>query len=99
MDNIFITLIVWLLAFVACITLVEVVCLAFRQIEALWNKDNDEFNRLTTPYDIASLEALRDFGIPEDVFEKTWGELKDSNPDALPYDVYLYFRNCNEKGL
>jgi hypothetical protein len=72
------------------------VALAVRQGKALLKGNQDEFDRLTTPYDIAALMARRDFGIREEVFELTWNELKESHPDALPYDVYLYFRNGNK---
>jgi hypothetical protein len=72
------------------------VALAVRQGKALLKGNQDEFDRLTTPYDIAALMARRDFGIRKEVFELTWNELKESHPDALPYDVYLYFRNGNK---
>jgi hypothetical protein len=69
------------------------VALAVRQGKALLEGNQDEFDRLSTPYDIAALMALRDFKVKEEVFELTWNELKESRPDALPYDVYLYFKN------
>lgn len=72
------------------------VALAVRQGKALLKGNQDEFDRLTIPYDIAALMALRDFGIREEVFELTWNELKEAHPDALPYDVYIYFRNGNK---
>ena len=70
--------------------------LAVRQGRALLKGDQTEFDRLSIPYDIAALMALRDFGIREEVFELTWNELKESQPNALPYDVYLYFKNGNK---
>ena len=69
------------------------VALMVRQGKALLEGNQDEFDRLSTPYDIAALMALRDFKVKEEVFELTWNELKESRPDALPYDVYLYFKN------
>lgn len=72
------------------------VALAVRQGKALLEGNQDEFDRLSTPYDIAALMARRDFGVKEEVFELTWNELKESHSDALPYDVYLYFKNENK---
>lgn len=69
------------------------VALAVRQVKALLKGNQDEFNRLSTPYDIAALMALRDFKVKEEVFELTWNELKEARPDAVPFDVYLYFKN------
>lgn len=69
------------------------VALAVRQGKALLEGNQEEFDRLSTPYDIAALMALRDFKVEEEVFELTWNELKESRPDAVPFDVYLYFKN------
>lgn len=55
--------------------------------------DWDEFYRLNTTYEDAEFLAQKDFGVDSDVFELTWNELKESNPSALPYDVYTYFKN------
>ena len=67
--------------------------LALRQGKALLEGNQEEFDRLSTPYDIAALMARRDFGVEEEVFELTWNELKESRSDAVPFDVYLYFKN------
>lgn len=82
-----------LIGVIAAIALVSVCVLAVRQVIAYTKGDQNEFDRLTTPYDVAALMALRDFGVKEEVFELTWNELKESQPNALPYDVYLYFKN------
>lgn len=82
--------------FAAAVILYGMCALAVRQGKALLKGNQDEFDRLSIPYDIAALMALRDFGIREEVFELTWNELKESRPDALPYDVYIYFRNGNK---
>lgn len=78
---------------VVAMILYAIFALTVRQGKALHKGDYDEFDRLTIPYDMAALMALRDFGISEEVFELTWNELKESRPDAVPYDVYRYFKN------
>lgn len=80
----------------AAVILYAIFALTVRQGKALLKGNQDEFDRLTIPYDMAALIALRDFGIREEVFELTWNELKESHPDAVPYDVYIYFRNGNK---
>lgn len=87
------TLLVFVVGIVAAVMFYCMVALALRQGKALLEGNQDEFDRLSTPYDIAALMARRDFGVKEEVFELTWNELKESRPDALPYDVYLYFKN------
>lgn len=77
----------------AAVMLYCMVALAVRQVKALLEGNQDEFDRLSTPYDIAALMARRDFGVKEEVFELTWNELKEAHPDAVPFDVYLYFKN------
>lgn len=91
-----ITIIAIVVGIAAAVMFYSMVALTVRQGKALLKGNQDEFDRLTTPYDIAALMALRDFGVKEEVFELTWNELKESHPDALPYDVYLYFRNGNK---
>ena len=90
------TIIVIVVDIAAAVMFYCMVALAVRQGKALLKGDQDEFDRLSIPYDIAALMALRDFGIREEVFELTWNELKESQPNALPYDVYIYFRNGNK---
>ena len=90
------TIIVFVIGIAAAVMFYCMVALAVRQGKALLKGDQNEFDRLSTPYDIAALMALRDFGIREEVFELTWNELKESQPNALPYDVYIYFRNGNK---
>lgn len=79
----------------AAVILYAIFALTVRQGKALLKGNQDEFDRLTIPYDMAALITLRDFEIREEVFELTWNELKESQPNALPYDVYIYFRNGN----
>ena len=90
------TIIAIVLGIAAAVMFYCMVALALRQGKALLEGNQDEFDRLSTPYDIAALMALRDFGVKEEVFELTWNELKESQPNALPYDVYIYFRNGNK---
>jgi uncharacterized membrane protein len=87
------TAIIVIVGIAAAVMFYCMVALAVRQGKALLEGNQDEFDRLSTPYDIAALMALRDFKVKEEVFELTWNELKESRPDALPYDVYLYFKN------
>lgn len=77
----------------AAVMLYCMVALMVRQGKALLDGNQDEFDRLSIPYDIAALMAQRDFGVEEEVFELTWNELKESRSDAVPFDVYLYFKN------
>lgn len=86
-------IIVFVLGIAAAVMLYTIFALAIRQVKALLKGNQDEFDRLSTPYDIAALMALRDFGIHEEVFELTWNEIKEARPDAVPFDVYLYFKN------
>lgn len=90
------TIFVFAAGIIAAVMFYCMVALAVRQGKALLKGNQDEFDRLSIPYDIAALMALRDFGIREEVFELTWNELKESQPNALPYDVYIYFRNGNK---
>lgn len=89
-----------ILSFVAgvivTVILYAIFALAVRQGKALLKGDQDEFDRLSIPYDVAALMALRDFGIKEEVFELAWNEHKETYPNAVPYDVYLYFKNGNK---
>lgn len=90
------TTIIVIVGIAAAVMFYCMVALAVRRGKALLKGNQDEFDRLTTPYDIVALMALRDFGIREEVFELTWNELKEAQPNALPYDVYIYFRNGNK---
>lgn len=87
------TIIVFVIGIAAAVMFYCMVALAVRQGKALLKGDQNEFDRLSTPYDIAALMALRDFKVKEEVFELTWNELKEARPDAVPFDVYLYFKN------
>ena len=87
------TIIVFVIGIAAAVMFYCMVALALRQVKALLEGNQDEFDRLSTPYDIAALMALRDFKVKEEVFELTWNELKEAHPDAVPFDVYLYFKN------
>lgn len=80
----------------AAVILYAIFALTVRQGKALLKGDQDEFDRLSIPYDVAALMSLRDFGIEEEVFELTWNELKESCPNAVPYDIYIYFKNRNK---
>lgn len=71
-----------------------------RSIRSAWASlrgDWDEVYRLNTTYEDAELLAQKDFKVDPDVFELTWNEMKESNPSALPYDVYIYFRSIYGK--
>lgn len=85
-----------LIGVVAAIALISACILAVRQMIAYIKGDQDEFNRLTLPYDVVEAMVLRDFGIKEEVFELAWNEHKETYPNAVPYDVYLYFKNGNK---
>lgn len=87
------TIIVFVIGIAAAVMFYCMVALAVRQGKALLKGDQNEFDRLTIPYDVAALMALRDFKVKEEVFELTWNELKASRSDAVPFDVYLYFKN------
>ena len=87
------TIIVFVIGIAAAVMFYCMVALAVRQGKALLKGNQDEFDRLSIPYDIAALMALRDFKVKEEVFELTWNELKEARPDAVPFDVYLYFKN------
>lgn len=74
---------------IAAIALISACVLAVRQVIALVKGDQNEFDRLTTPYDVAEMMAEKDFGISPRVFEFMWNDLKAVHPDALPLDLYL----------
>lgn len=78
-----------LIGVVAAIALVSACVLAVRQVIAHIKGDQDEFDRLTLPYDVVEAMAQRDFGISPEVFELAWNDLKAARPDALPWDLYL----------
>lgn len=86
-------IIVFIVGIAAAVMFYCMIALTVRQGKALLEGNQDEFDRLSTPYDIAALMARRDFGVKEEVFELTWNELKESRSDAVPFDVYLYFKN------
>lgn len=86
----------WGLGIVACLVFIGMLGLSVRQIIALCKKDELEFTRLTTPYEIAEMEALRDFKVPSKIFQKYWDSIKDE-PGALPYDAYLLIKRDFEK--
>ena len=96
MNNIFINILMWGLGAVSCVVFIGMLGLAVRQIIALCKKDELEFTRLTTPYEIAEMEALRDFKVPSKIFQKYWDSIKDE-PGALPYDAYLLIKRDFEK--
>lgn len=78
------------LTFVAvAVVLVSLCVLAVRQMITLVKGDQNELDRLTTPYDIAEMMAEKDFGVSPRVFELMWNDLKAVRPDALPLDLYL----------
>ena len=90
------TILLFVAGIAAAVILYGMFALAVRQGKALLKGNQDEFDLLTISYDVAALMAQRDFGIREEVFELTWNELKESQPNALPYEVYLYFKNGNK---
>lgn len=78
------------LAFVAvAVMLVSLCVLAVRQVIILVKGDQNEFDRLTTPYDVAETMAEKDFGVSPRVFKLMWNDLKTIRPEALPWDLYL----------
>lgn len=87
------TIFVFAAGIIAAVMFYCMVALAVRQGKALEKGNQDEFDRLTIPYDTAALMALRDFGVKEEVFELAWNELKESCPDAVPYDIYINLKN------
>ena len=70
---------------------------SIRSAWASFRGDWDEVYRLNSTYEDAELMARKDFGTDPDVFELTWNEMKESDPSALPYDVYIYFRSIYGK--
>lgn len=78
-----------LIGVIAAIALISACVLAVRQVIARVKGDQDEFDRLTTPYDVAEMMAERDFGVSPRVFELMWNDLKVTHPEALPWDLYL----------
>lgn len=78
------------LAFVTvAVMLVSLCILAVRRLVALIKGDQNEVDRLTTPYDVAEMMTEKDFGVSPRVFELMWNDLKAAQPNALPWDVYL----------
>lgn len=74
---------------IAAIALISACILAVRQMIALVKGDQNEFDRLTTSYDVAETMAEKDFGVSPRVFELMWNDLKATRPEALPWDLYL----------
>lgn len=65
--------------------------------KAVIRGDYKSFMRLTTPYDVAELMAMKDFGATSEEFEQAWKEvLKVLGGLATPYDAYLL---CEQKML
>ena len=59
--------------------------------------DHKAFMRLTTPYDVAELMAMKDFGTTSQEFEQAWKEVcRVLEGLAAPYDAYLL---CEQKML
>lgn len=78
-----------LIGVIAAIALISACVLAVRQVIVHIKGDQDEFDRLTLPYDVVEAMVQRDFGISPEVFELAWNDLKAACPDALPWDLYL----------
>lgn len=74
---------------ITAIALISACILAVRQVIALVKGDQNEFDRLTLPYDVVEAMVQRDFGVSPEVFELAWNDLKAARPDALPWDLYL----------
>lgn len=65
--------------------------------KAATSGNHKEFMRLTTPYDVAELMAMKDFGTTSEEFEQAWKEvLKVLGGLATPYDAHLL---CEQKML
>lgn len=78
-----------LIGVIVAIALISACVLAVRQVIANIKGDQDEFDRLTTPYDVAEAMAEKDFGVSPRVFELMWNDFKAIRPEALPWDLYL----------
>lgn len=89
------TIIVFVAGIAAAVMLYCMFALALRQVKALLEGNQDEFDRLSTPYDIAELMAMKDFGTTSQEFEQAWKEvLEVLGGLATPYDAYLL---CEQK--
>ena len=67
--------------------------LGVRIIIAKLKGDVSEYIRLTTPYDEAEFDAVRNWGkthgVTKEIFAKYWEREQKRNPRALPYDAYI----------
>lgn len=90
-------IIVFIVGIAAAVMLYCMVALIVRQVKALLEGNHKEFMRLTTPYDVAELMAMKDFGTTSQEFEQAWKEVCHVLEGlATPYDAYLL---CEQKML
>lgn len=82
-------IIVFVVGIAAAVMFYCMIALTVRQFIAFLKGDEQELDRLTMPYDVVETMAKRDFGISSEVFELMWDDLKASQPNALPWDLYL----------
>lgn len=67
--------------------------LGVRIIIAKLKGDESEYIRLTTSYEIAESDAVRNWGkthgMTREIFAKYWEREQKRNPRTLPYDVFI----------
>lgn len=90
-------IIVFIVGIAAAVMFYCMIALTVRQVKALLEGNHKEFMRLTTPYDVAELMAMKDFGTTSQEFEQAWKEVCHVLEGlATPYDAYLL---CEQKML
>ena len=90
-----ITLSIMIIAVIAVV--ITLLIHIWKVIKAATRGNHKEFMCLTTPYDVAELMAMKDFGTTSEEFEQAWKEvLKVLGGLATPYDAYLL---CEQKML
>ena len=58
-----------------------------RVVIAYIKGDENTVNRLTHTYADCELIALKKYGCSKELFAQYWKEVRDYNPDALPWDA------------
>ena len=88
-----ITLSIMIIAIVAVI--IALLIHMWTVTKAVIDGNHKDFMRLTTPYDVAKLMAMKDFGTTSEEFEQAWKEARNVLGGlATPYDAYLL---CEQK--
>ena len=75
---------------------VSALVLAVRVIVAIFKRNHNEVERLTTPYEIAEYKAIthfKRFGVTKEEFAALYEECLRRNPNALPWDAYRVLVN------